>query len=99
LLKNRHVREAFDALFHAARMASMVYLSIEVSRWGLVKRRLPKKYRNDFEAFIDTLHLKYFYNGEYPGERVEDEFQIWLERVKDYVRKLEEDFKSNIKNK
>ncbi|MBO3755311.1 MAG: nucleotidyltransferase domain-containing protein [Candidatus Brockarchaeota archaeon] len=91
LLKDRHIREAFDALFHAARMASMVYLSIDISRWGLVRRGLPKQYRSDFEAFINTLHLKYFYNGEYPRERLEEEFQIWLERVKDYVRKLEEE--------
>lgn len=29
-MRERHVREAFDALFHAVRIASMVYLSTEV---------------------------------------------------------------------
>jgi len=91
LLKDRHIREAFDALFHATRLASMVYLSIEISRWGLVKRRLPKQYRRDFETFIEILHLKYLYNGEYPREGVEEEFQTWLKKVQEYVGNLKKE--------
>ena len=32
LLRDRHFREAFDSLFHAARIAAMTYLSTEVAR-------------------------------------------------------------------
>ncbi|MGQ9513821.1 MAG: hypothetical protein ACUVTL_02030 [Thermoproteota archaeon] len=89
--RDRLIREAFDALFHASRIASMVFLSNEIGRWGLIRRRLPKKYGGEFEAFIDTLHMKYFYNGDYPKESVEDEFKIWLSKVQNYVERLEEE--------
>ena len=32
--------------------------------------------------------MKYFYEGNYP-EKVEDEFERWVERVEAYVKKLE----------
>jgi predicted nucleotidyltransferase len=87
--KDRICREAFDALFHAARIASMVYLSTEISRWGLIKRELPEPYRTSFNDFISTLHIKYFYNGEYPRGKVEGEFNKWFRRVEEYISKLE----------
>jgi hypothetical protein len=87
--KDRICREAFDALFHAARIASMVYLSTEISRWGLIKRELPEPYRTSFNDFISTLHIKYFYNGEYPRENIEEEFNKWFRRVEEYISKLE----------
>jgi hypothetical protein len=87
--KDRICREAFDALFHAARIASMVYLSTEVGRWGLIKRELPEPYRISFNDFISTLHIKYFYNGEYPRENIEEEFNKWFRRVEEYISKLE----------
>jgi hypothetical protein len=87
--KDRVCREAFDALFHAARIASMVYLSTEISRWGLIKRELPEPYRISFNDFISTLHIKYFYNGEYPRENIEEEFNKWFRRVEEYISKLE----------
>lgn len=46
--KDRLCREAFDILFHAARIASMVYLSIGVGRWGLIKRGLPEPFKKNF---------------------------------------------------
>jgi len=82
-------RESFDALFHAARIASMVYLSTDVSRWGLIKRGLPEPYRRSFNEFITTLHINYFYSGNYPKDRVEEEFNEWLRRVEAYVEDLE----------
>ncbi len=88
LVKDRHVREAFDGLFHAARIASMVYLSTEVSRWGLIRRKLPEPFKQMFNEFINTLHIKYFYDGEYPKERIEEEFNYWHRKVEDYITKL-----------
>jgi len=82
------IRVAFNGLFHAARLAAMSYLATENARWGGIKRRLPQPYRNEFEEFINTLHIDYFYNGNYP-ENYEEEFEKRHEKVEDFVRRLE----------
>ena len=89
LKKDRRIRNAFDGLFHASRIASMVYLSIKEGGWGKVKRALPPSYRTEFEEYIDILHVKYFYYGDYPKENVQEEFKHWAEKVRDYVERLE----------
>jgi hypothetical protein len=89
MVRDRHVRESFDSLFHAAGMASMAYLSTPITRWGIVKARLPSPYKGAFNDFIKVLHIKYFYNGEYPKDRVQEEFKNWLKKVEDYVINLE----------
>ena len=86
--RDRLCREAFDALLHAARIASIVYLSAEVGR-GCIRGRLPEPYRSSFNEFVSVLHAKYFYNGNYPKERVEEEFRKWYMRVKAYIDSLE----------
>ena len=68
------IRVAFNGLFHAARVAAMTYLAIENSRWGRLKRRLPSPYKEEFESFINVLHIDYFYNGNYP-ENYEEAFE------------------------
>ncbi len=83
--KERHVRMAFENLFHAARVASMVLLATENTRWGVVRRRLPASYKSRFDEFVDTLHINYFYHGNYPRERVREEFERWFHEVKGYV--------------
>jgi len=87
-VKDMHIRNSFNSLFHAARIAAMSYLATENARWGRLKRRLPQPYRNEFEEFINTLHIDYFYNGNYP-ENYEEEFEKWHEKVEDFVRRLE----------
>ena len=87
--RDRLFREAFDSLFHAARIAVMTYLSAEVSRWGLLRRMLPEPYSTQFKKFIDTLHIKYFYNGEYPRENIEEEFNKWYSEVEKFIERLE----------
>ena len=89
LLKDRHVREAFDTLFHASRIASMTYLSTEVTKWGVIRRMLPEQYQNAFVEFIDTLHVKYFYHGEYPKEGIREEFDRWYAKVGEFIDKLQ----------
>lgn len=90
-LKDAHIRDAFNKLFHAARLASMAYLATDETRWGRVKRMLPSEFEDEFQDFIDTLHVDYFYYGKYPKERIKEEFEIWLEKVKDYVKHLSEE--------
>ena len=87
-LKDRYIRNAFNELFHAARIASMVHLATEDTRWGRVKRELPSPYKEEFRKIIDTLHIDYFYNGNYP-ENYNEEFEKWHKRVEDFVRKIE----------
>jgi len=83
--RDRLFREAFDSLFHAARIAVMTYLSTETSRWGLLRRMLPEQYNKQFREFIDILHIKYFYYGEYPREDVDEEFNKWFSEVERFV--------------
>ena len=87
-VRDMHIRNSFNSLFHAARIAAMSYLATENARWGRIKRRLPQPYRNEFEEFINTLHIDYFYNGNYPAN-YEEEFEKWYKRVEDFVRRLE----------
>ena len=87
-VKDVHIRNSFNSLFHAARIAAMSYLATENARWGRIKRRLPQPYRNEFEEFINTLHIDYFYNGNYPAN-YEEEFEKWHKKVEDFVRRLE----------
>ncbi|WP_161969698.1 hypothetical protein [Candidatus Methanodesulfokora washburnensis] len=47
-----------------------------------------------FNDFLEVLHIKYFYNGEYPREGLEEEFHKWFRRVEDYISSLESKVKS-----
>jgi predicted nucleotidyltransferase len=91
--RDRLFREAFDSLFHAARIAVMTYLSTEVSRWGLLRRILPEPYNKQFREFIDILHIKYSYHGDYPREDVDGEFNKWFSEVERFVETLEKETK------
>lgn len=88
-VRNRLIREAFSALFHAVRIASMAYLSTEESRWGYLGRMPPKNFQDEFGRFIGTLHIEYFYNGNYPHEEPSEEFEGRVKEVEDYVRRME----------
>ena len=94
--RDRLFREAFDSLFHAARIAAMTYLSTEVARWGLLKRMLPEPYSRQFKGFIDVLHIEYFYNGEYPKDRVKEEFDKWYRMVEEFIRSLEHEIEKKL---
>jgi len=85
-----HVLGAFEVLYGDGRylIAVMAYLATEDTRWGRTKRRLPKLYRKEFEEFINTLQIEYFYNGNYP-ENYKDEFEKWQDKVKVFVERLE----------
>ena len=93
LVRDRHIRASFDSLFHAARIASMMYLSTEVSRWGLIRRMLPEPYRSKFRKFINILHVEYFYHGNYPRSEVREEFNRWHREVEKFINRLESETK------
>lgn len=87
-VKDRYIRMAFNELAHAARMASLAYLAKEELGWKGIEDGLPSRYRKEFEEFFRTLHVEYFYHGNYPG-RAEKEFSSWAKRVEDYIKRLE----------
>ncbi len=89
ILKDRYMRHAFNSLFHAARIVSMAYLSMGKATWGEVKKGLKFPYKAEFEKFISTLHVKYFYDGNYPKDKIKEEFELWYNKVKDYIENLE----------
>jgi len=94
LLRNGHIRDAFDKLFDAARIASMTYLATENTRWGRMKGRLPTNYRKAFNQFVDRLHIDYFYHGNYPKD-YQGEFEKWYEEVERYINRLENKVKKS----
>ena len=90
LLRDRHAREAYNTLFHAARIAAMTYLSINISRWGLIRRYLPEPYKSEFEKYINILHIEYFYNGNYPKNKIKEEFEKWYKKIEKFIQELEQ---------
>ena len=94
--RDRLFREAFDSLFHAARIAAMTYLSTEVARWGVLRRMLPEPYNRVFREFINVLHIEYFYNGRYPREGVGEEFNKWYKMVEEFIKSLEHEIKKKL---
>jgi len=87
--KDSCLRLAFNRLFDAARVASMAYLATEDARWGRLKRLLPSPYKEKFDEFVRVLHISYFYNGDYPKEGLEEDFEKWLKEAENYIMGLE----------
>jgi hypothetical protein len=75
----------------------MVYLSIDVGRWGLIKRGLPEPFKKSFNEFIRVLHIDFFYNGNYPKDKVDEEFRKWYEKVEKYINDLETRVKNELR--
>jgi len=90
-LRHIHYRTAFNMLFDAGRIAAMVYLVTEETRWGNLRRRLPKQHSNEFRKIVDTLHITYFYRGEYPRHDADGEFHHWRDRVSRFIDALEQE--------
>ena len=86
---DRHIRDAFNALAHASRMASMAYLSTRRAGWEGIKMTLPRPLDREFDKHFKILHVRYFYDGRYPKKNVERSFDYWTDRVEGYIRRLE----------
>jgi enamine deaminase RidA (YjgF/YER057c/UK114 family) len=89
-LKDECYGDAFNKLFNVARTAVMAYLSTDEARWGELRRRLPRRFSERFRRIIDTLHIQYAYNGEYPKARVESEYHRWRTNVAKLVDNMEQ---------
>lgn len=89
-VKDEAYKDAFNKLFDVARIAVMAYLDSEQTRWGQLRRALPESFEKRFKQIIDTCHVSYFYNSEYPQEDVDAEFKRWRDQVEQFVDDLEQ---------
>lgn len=89
-LKDDKYRDTFNKLFDIARNAAMAYLNSEQTRWGQLRRALPQPFSARFREIIDILHINYGYDGEYPEDDVDEEFQRYRNIVKQFVDDLEQ---------
>lgn len=87
--QDKRFRTAFNLLFEAARVAVMWFLDTEESRWGELRRQLPHPFSEQFRQFINTLHIAYWYDGDYPQDRVVEEFDRWHSEVLTFIDGLQ----------
>ncbi|NCO38812.1 MAG: hypothetical protein GW911_19160 [Armatimonadetes bacterium] len=89
-------RTAFGILFDVARNAAQAFLNTDNSRWGELRRALPRPLDQEFHALINTLHVQYSYDGHYPKDRADEEYQRWRVRVAKFVDDLEEGARAGV---
>ncbi|MDT7897822.1 MAG: hypothetical protein RRB24_07025 [Armatimonadota bacterium] len=86
--REAHYRNAFNALFDAARLAAMAFLLTEETRWGVLADRLPDPFDQRFRAIIHDLHVAIFYRRELPLD-IETEFERQRQQVAQFISDLE----------
>lgn len=87
--QDKRFRDAFNLLFEAARNAAIWFLDTEEGRRSELRRQLPQPFLEQFRQFIKTLQIAYWYDGNYPQERVSDEFDRWHSAVSDFIEGLQ----------
>jgi hypothetical protein len=90
VIKDEAYRETFGKLFDIARKAAQAFLNTDNSRWGELRRALPRPLDQEFRTLTNTLHVQYSYDGNYPKDRADEEYQRWRARVAKFVADLEE---------
>jgi hypothetical protein len=88
VIRETHHRNAFNALFDAARLAAMAFLLTEETRWGILANRLPDPFDQRFRSIVEDLHVAIFYRRVLPLD-VEAEFERQRERVRQFIDDLE----------
>ncbi len=89
ILRDEHYRVAFDRLFDASRYAAMAFLSTANSRWGQLRHALPSPLNEQFRGFINTLHIQYSYDGNYPQQDPDSAFTQARQEVEQFIASLE----------
>ena len=90
VLKDEFYRIAFDRLFDAARYAVMAYLNTDNSRWGQLRSALSHPLNEQFRRLINTLHIQYSYDGNYPQADPDSAFAQWRQEVGQFIQNLEQ---------
>lgn len=88
--KDEFYRIAFDRLFDAARYAVMAYLNTDNSRWGQLRSALSYPLNEQFRRLINTLHIQYSYDGNYPQADPDSAFAQWRQEVGQFIHSLEQ---------
>ena len=88
--KDEYYRVAFNRLFDSARLAVMAFLNTENSRWGQLRKALPKPFKDQFRRIVNTLHIQYSYDGNYPKDNPDGAFAHWRQEVEEFIEKLEQ---------
>jgi len=65
-------------------------LDTEEGRWGELRRQLPQPFSEQFRQFINTHHIAYWYEGDYPQDLVADEFERWHNEVVSFIDGLQQ---------
>ncbi|MCS7188013.1 MAG: nucleotidyltransferase domain-containing protein [Armatimonadetes bacterium] len=91
---DRRWRSAFNWLFEAARLAAMAFLNTDEGRWGVLRGQLPQPFNDEFRAIANALHIRFWYEGDYPHENTEWHFQTWRDRVAQFIADLEREAQS-----
>ncbi len=89
ILQDEYYRIAFDRLFDASRYAAMAYLNTDNSRWGQLRHALPTPFNDQFRGFINTLHIQFSYDGNYPQQAPDAAFTQARQEVEQFISSLE----------
>jgi len=90
IAKDEYYKAAYDRLFDAARYAVMAYLNTDNARWGQLRHLLPPPFDQEFRRIINTLHIQYSYDGNYPQNDPDGAFAKWRQEVEQFIQKLEQ---------
>jgi exonuclease VII small subunit len=89
IAKDEYYKAAYDRLFDAARYAVIAYLNTDNARWGQLRHLLPSPFDQEFRSIINTLHIQYGYDGNYPQNDPDGAFAQWRQEVEQFIQKLE----------
>jgi len=90
-VKDEAYRDSFDKLFDIARFAVMAYSDNGEILFGKSCRSLPEAFKKKFDDIINTLHIEYSDNGNYPKDKVAEEFRRWHSIIEQFIKDLEQD--------
>ncbi|MDZ7290517.1 MAG: hypothetical protein ONB44_02970 [candidate division KSB1 bacterium] len=90
IAKDEFYKAAYDRLFDAARYAVMAFLNTDNSRWGQLRQALPQPFDQAFRRIINTLHIQYSYDGNYPQNDPDGAFMKWRREVEQFIQSLEQ---------
>jgi len=88
--KGEFYKVAYDRLFDAARYAVMAYLNTDNARWGQLRHLLPSPFDQEFRNIINTLHIQYGYDGNYPQNDPDGAFKKWRQTAENFIQRLEQ---------
>lgn len=78
-LMDGQIRMAYYNLYQAANVATLISSS---------GARLFDGGNDEYQLFVDILYRRYYRDGKYPREGIQEEFDVWRNNVQRYVNKI-----------